>query len=243
MIRTILSIASAVLLIAGSGALVGFSVERESNARYTGLEVDVVEIDGMFFVDAAGVRDHILANDSIAGTYVADLSLHDVERWVRAIPAIDGVEIYPGLNRTLHVQVTQRKPLARVHTSQDEPDFYIDSEGTQLPLSPYYTARVPVIHASSFDAASEAFALVQATANNPLWSAFIDQIEVKATGTLDVVPRIGAARIAFGDTQHLEEKLNKLLVFYTEHVERGNLNVYKRIDLTFADQVVAQRYY
>ena len=140
MIRTILSIASAVLLIAGSGALVGFSVERESNARYTGLEVDVVEIDGMFFVDAAGVRDHIFANDSISGTFVADLSLHDVERWVREIPAIDGVEMYPGLNRTLHVQVTQRKPLARVHTSEDEPDFYIDSEGTQLPLSPYYTA-------------------------------------------------------------------------------------------------------
>ncbi|MGB1944894.1 MAG: hypothetical protein ACPHM0_04325, partial [Flavobacteriales bacterium] len=103
MIRTILSIASAVLLIAGSGALVGFSVERESNARYTGLEVDVVEIDGMFFVDAAGVRDHIYANDSISGTFVADLSLHDVERWVRDIPAIDEVEIYPGLNRTLHV--------------------------------------------------------------------------------------------------------------------------------------------
>ena len=60
---------------------------------------------------------------------------------------------------------------------------------------------------------------------------------------LDVVPRIGAARIAFGDIEHLEEKLNKLLVFYTEHIERGNLNVYKRIDLTFADQVVAQRYY
>ena len=85
--------------------------------------------------------------------------------------------------------------------------------------------------------------MIEATVDDPLWSAFIDQIEVNDAGMLDVVPRIGAARIAFGDTDHLEEKLNKLLVFYTEHVERGNLNVYKRIDLTFADQVVAQRYY
>ena len=85
--------------------------------------------------------------------------------------------------------------------------------------------------------------MVQATANDPLWSAFIDQIEVNGVGALDVVPRIGAARIAFGDAQQLEDKLNKLLVFYTEHVERGNLNVYKRIDLTYAGQVVAQRYY
>ena len=143
------------------------------------------------------------------------------------------------------MQRTQRKPLARVHTASETSRIFTSTtEGEQLPLSPYYTARVPVIHAPSFEAtASEAFALVKATANDPLWSAFIDQIEVNGRGALDVVPRIGAARIAFGDTEHLEEKLNKLLVFYTEHVERGNLNVYKRIDLTYADQVVAQRYY
>ncbi|HBP46141.1 MAG TPA: hypothetical protein DD635_09565 [Flavobacteriales bacterium] len=241
--RTILSIASVVLLLAGSGALVGFSVERESNARYERLEVDVVKIDGMFFVDAASVRNHIYANDSIAGTRITDLSLYDVERWVRRIPAIDGVEIYPGLDRTLHVRVTQRKPLARVHTSDEVPDFYIDSEGMKLPLSPHYTARVPVIHSSSFDTAAEAFALIQTTAGDPIWSAFIDQIEVDGAGRLTVVPRIGAARIQFGDTRQIEDKLNKLLVFYTEHIKRGNLNVYKRIDLTFSDQVVAQRYY
>lgn len=243
MIHRILSIASAVLLILGCGALVGFSVERESNARYARLEVDVQEIDGMFFVDAAGVSDQILAHDSIAGTFIADLALQDVERWVREIPAVENVEIYPGLNRTLHVNVSQRKPLARVHTASDEPDYYIDSEGKQLPLSPYYTARVPVIHAPSFEATAEAFALVQATHADPLWSAFIDQIEVRADGSLDVVPRIGAARIHFGNVDRLDDKLNKLLVFYTEHVERGNLNVYKRIDLTYTDQVVAQRYY
>jgi cell division protein FtsQ len=243
MIRTILSIASAVLLIAGSGVLVGFSAEREANARFTGLAVDVQEIDGMFFVDAAGVTDQILANDSIEGTFVADLSLQEVERWVREIPAVDEVLVYPGLDRTLQVHVTQRKPLARVHTASDAADVYIDSDGLELPLSPYYTARVPVIHASSVEAALEAFALVEATHQDPLWSAFIDQIEVNPDGSLDVVPRIGSARIHVGSMERLDEKLNKLLVFYTEQIERGNLNIYKRIDLTYQDQVVAQRYY
>lgn len=243
MIRTILTIASAVLLIAGSGVLVGFSAEREANARYAGLVVDVQEIDGMFFVDAAGVTDHIFANDSIAGTFVADLSLQDVERWVREIPAIDEVLVYPGLDRTLQVQVTQRKPLARVHVGSNAADVYIDSDGLELPLSPYYTARVPVIHAPSFEAALEAFALVEATHQDPLWSAFIDQIEVNPDGVLDVVPRIGSARIHVGSMERLDEKLNKLLVFYTQQIERGNLNIYKRIDLTYQDQVVAQRYY
>jgi cell division protein FtsQ len=57
------------------------------------------------------------------------------------------------------------------------------------------------------------------------------------------VPRIGSARIHVGSMERLDEKLNKLLVFYTQQIERGNLNNYKRIDLTYQDQVVAQRYY
>ena len=118
---------------------------------------------------------------------------------------------YAGLNRTLHASHPTQAAGSGARF-EDEPDFYIDDEGELLPLSPYYTARVPVIHAPSFEAASEAFALVQATANDPLWSAFIDQIEVNGVCALDVVPRIGAARIAFGDAQQLEDKLNKLLV-------------------------------
>ena len=43
--------------------------------------------------------------------------------------------------------------------------------------------------------------------------------------------------------ENLDHKLNKLHVFYREQIARGNLNAYKRIDLTYQDQVVAQRYY
>lgn len=243
MIRKILSILATVLVVLSCGALVGFSWEEESNAQYAGLEVDVEEIDGMFFVDAAAVKEVILARDSVSGTFVADLPLGEVTRWIREIPAVADVQVYPGLNRTLHVNVSQRKPLARLHHPTDQPDSYIDSNGALLPLSRHYTARVPVIHAKNRADAEEAFALVQATCNHAVWSAFIDQIEVRSDGGLDVIPRIGGARIHFGTTDQLDEKLNKLLVFYREQIARGNLNAYKRIDLEFQDQVVAERYY
>jgi hypothetical protein len=41
----------------------------------------------------------------------------------------------------------------------------------------------------------------------------------------------------------LQAKLDKLFTFYFEQIQRGNLNDYKRIDLSYQDQVVAQRYY
>jgi cell division protein FtsQ len=243
MIRKMLTIAAAILVVLGCGALVGFTLESESNARFTALDVDVEEVNGVFFVDAAAVKAAILENDSITGSFVEDVALADVAKWVHGIPAVDEVRVYPGLNRTLHVHVTQRKPLARLHISADTPDQYLDENGALLPLSSHYTARVPVIHAASAEAAAPGFKLVEATHEHALWSAFIDQIEVKPKGALVVIPRVGGARIHFDSLDDLEGKLNKLEVFYREQIARGNLNAYKTIDLAYKDQVVAQRYY
>jgi cell division protein FtsQ len=227
MIQRLLPIALSVLLLGTAGALVGFALNEEADATYTGLEVDVEEIKGMFFVDAAGVRDAILQHDSIQGSWVQSVSLQEVTTWVRSIPAVNDVEVYPGLDRVLHVRVSQKEPVARWHSGPNEADVYIDTNGEALPLSPYFTARVPVIHAKTMDQAQEAFA----------------QVEVDANGELEIVPRIGGARVALGDTSNLDAKLDNLLTFYRAQIRRGNLNDYQRINLAFAGQVVAQRYY
>lgn len=231
------------MLLGGMVTLVGFALVEEDNARYERLEVHVEEVKGMFFVDAAGVQDAIFKHDSVAGTFVADLSLHAIAEWVQAIPAVQAVEAYPGLNRSLHVRVTQRQPLARLHTSQQVADLYIDIDGRALPLSPHFTARVPIIHAPSLEDASTAFNLIKITSSDPFWAAFIDQVVVGDDRQLEIIPRVGGARISVGTLENLQTKLDNLLTFYQAQIARGNLNDYKRIDLAFEGQVVAQRYY
>ena len=139
MIRTILSIASVVLLIAGSGALVGFSVSA-SRTLVTGLEVDVVEIDGMFFVDAAGFA--ISSSPTTASpAFVADLSLHNVERWVRDIPPSMGWKFTLGSTAPTRTGHPTQATGSGAHF-EDEPDFYIDDEGELLP------PRLTTLHGS-----------------------------------------------------------------------------------------------
>ena len=243
MIRHIALISASFLLLSGTAALVGFAQLEEQNIRCKALAVDVEEIDGMFFVDASGVKDAIFEHDSISGSFFADLNLTDVANWVRTIPAVDAVEVYPGLDRILHIKVTQRKPIARIHVDADVADMYIDSEGNPLELSPYFTARVPVIHAASTEDAQPAIRFIQAIRHDSFWAAFCDQIAVKAQGEIEIIPRIGNARIALNNNEELQNKLDKLFTFYHEQISRGNLNDYKRIDLSYQDQVVAQRYY
>jgi cell division protein FtsQ len=243
MIRHIALITASFLLLAGTAALVGFAQLEEQNIRCKALAVDVEEIDGMFFVDVAGVKDAIFQHDSINGSFFADLNLTEVANWVRTIPAVDDVQVYPGLDRVLHIKVSQRKPIARLHVDANIDDLYIDSEGNPLELSPYFTARVPIIHAASVEAAQPAIDFIQTIRHNSFWAAFCDQIAVRPQGEIEIIPRIGNARIALDNTKGLQNKLDKLFTFYHEQISRGNLNDYKRIDLSYQDQVVAQRYY
>ncbi len=75
MIQRLLPIAMSIVLLGTTGTLVGFALHAEKEVTYLGLDVDVDEIKGMFFVDAAGVRDAILAQDSIQGSWIESVSL------------------------------------------------------------------------------------------------------------------------------------------------------------------------
>lgn len=239
----IIHIIASLSLLVGAGTLVGFAINNEQNARYKILEVDVSELDGMYFVDAAAVKDAILEEDSIRGTFTEDLALSDIATWVHRIPAVATVRVYPGLDHALHVHVTQREPVLRIHLPTNEPDLYLDVDGKLLPLSPHFTARVPVVHAENITDAHAAFEVIKATRHDPFWSAFIDQMVVQPDGQLEIIPRIGNARILIGNSEHLHEKLSKLFTFYHAQIQRGNLNDYKRIHLAYEGQVVGERYY
>lgn len=230
-------------LVMGSSALVGFTVHMESECKYSGLRVHVEHVDGMFFIDAEQVRHAVIRQDSIAGSFVADVDLDQILTAVSALPAVSDIQVYPGLDRQLHVHVKQRRPIARWHFNTEQPDVYFDVQGRVMPLSRQFTARVPVIHAADSADAACGLAWVRACRQDPLKAAFTDQILVGAKNQhLTLVPRIGMARVVLGDTAHLALKWAKLNVFYREQIERGNLNEFKQIRLDYDGQVVATRY-
>lgn len=232
-----------VLLLFGAVALVGFSRYERSGMRYAELYIEVEEVDGMYLVDGASVLEAIVRHDSIRGTFCADVSLSEVEDWVRSeLPAVRNVEVYPGLDRTLQVRVTQRRPIARWHRGGGSADCYLDEAGETMPLSPVFTARVPVIFATTEDEAHHGFAVIEQLVASPQWRAFTDGLVVRGTA-VEIVPRLGGAHIELGDLASLPQQLHHLNAFYREQIARGNLNDYKKISLKYEGQIVAQRYH
>jgi cell division protein FtsQ len=156
------------------------------------------------------------------------------------IPSVQSANIYPTLDGELQLILTQRHPKARVH-SELESDYYIDEQDKYMYLDEQYTARVPIIHANSYEDALKGVAFIDATDGDAFWSALIDQIIVDKKGELELVPRIGS-RVLLGLEQDPDVQRRNLITFYRAQIKSGNLKNYSRIDLSYKDQVIAKRY-
>ena len=121
------------------------------------------------------------------------------------------------------------------------PDFYIDEEGLAMPLDQLNSARVPIIHARDIAEAMPAVDFLAKVEGDVFWESLIDQILVDASGKITILPRIGAPLFLGSELEPLDQKRN-LLTFYKEHIKTGNLKKYRKIDLSYADQVIATKY-
>ena len=73
------------------------------------------------------------------------------------------------------------------------------------------------------------------------WNAQAEQIYVNENQELELIPRIGNHRIVIGDAENLAEKFNRLMIFYTQGLNKTGWNNYSVINLKYRNQVVCTK--
>ncbi|MEY3009370.1 MAG: hypothetical protein RLZZ314_12 [Bacteroidota bacterium] len=254
----VLRILTSITLILALGAVVGFASKEASDLRVRDVKVDVRDADLAHFLHPERIKDN-LGVENIEGEFIRDVDLQLVANHLLAIGSCAKAEVYPSMDGTLHIDVWQRRPVLRVHitpsktdsedsstgrelSTKDPSDFYLDEEGHRMELDPHFTPRVPIMHVKHEGQADMGLRLMQAVGKDPFWTSLVDQLALNEHGELVVIPRLAGHEIILGDHQDPEHKKRNLLAFYRAHIERGNLRNYQRIDLTYRDQVIAQRY-
>lgn len=245
-------VASALVVMA-----LGFVERTSDRAPVTELRVEVDSPEGIHFIDAGAVRERVLASGTgVIGAAMGEVDVAGIERSLREVPCVRQADLYHTLDGVLHVRVKQRRPIVRVINS-DGGSFYIDEDGTTMPVSEVFTARVLVVtgalsepftdgvyQVTSSDSlanvthSDEILRLARFITGDALWNALIDHVVVDAQGDFELIPRIGMHRIMLGDGTQLEQRFAKLREFYAKGVPQGGWRKFSRIDLRFADQVV-----
>ena len=240
------------------GFLVLFLMASTIDKRTIGYRVDEIDVEienayENFFIDESDVMALVMKNegDSILGDQFGRVSLKKVEARIESHSFVKDAEVYRDLKGHLIIKATQNKPIARIIGNNGR-NSYIAEDGGLLPVSPKYTARVPVITGSSTqklfelenmledEYGSGIYHLIKFINNETFWTMQIGEIVLEQNQHVVMYPQVGDQRLEFGLPTDIEKKFSKLKIFFKQIMPTKGWNTYERVNVAFKDQIICE---
>ncbi|MEC7617819.1 MAG: hypothetical protein VYD39_06395 [Bacteroidota bacterium] len=151
---------------------------------------------------------------------------------------IKKTEAFLTLDDTLHIKVFPRIPVARV---QGKTEFYLDFEGSVIPLSPTYDAKVPIITTTpDIDRYQALSSLSIAIANDNFLASHIVDIEDFGDQVYMNIANHDY-RLKIKSVDDMQTKFKKYKAFYAAAIDQGIIDDYSEVALDYSDQIICKR--
>lgn len=191
--------------------------------------------------------------DSIIGCSMNKLPKKEIITALVASPFIEKAQINFGLHGTLNIRVTQTTAIIRVINMASK-HYYIDYKGNLIPTgtSP---VRLPVatgyispkiepigdVFEEGHELLHDLYLIAKEIGSNPFMNALTEQIYVNRDKKYELIAKAGIKNIVLGDASNLKEKFEKLKLFYEQKLPYIDRNKYKKLDISFDNQIIAQK--
>lgn len=235
----LLNIAIAAYLVL---AIIAFNQPAETATVCTAVDIDFTAGTADGFLNKQEVV-RILQKSGIypKARYMSEVSPRLIEETLQKNPFVEKAQCYKTQNGHIVVRLAQRMPVMRVKASL-QADYYIDSEGNILPQSPYTCDMIVATGSISRDYARKELAPLAAIINgDDFWRDQVVQVNVLGDGSLELVPRVGSHIIRLGAPVAIEEKLQRVRLFYEYGLSSIGWNKYSCINVEFQNQIVCKK--
>jgi len=229
-----------VLMFALVVFLFSFTSLRNENRKLTKSVVVFVD-DSSPYIKQETVNKLLIENKKDASSIQkVDLDLNKLEKSIDANPMIEKSEVFVSIDGVLKVLVKQKTPIARMFN--EEGSFYIDYQGSIMPLSDEFTARVPIISGEINTVNKDDLnKLLRFVYDDDFLKKNIIGVQILSNGSLKMLNRNFNYEIDFGKTINVERKFNNYKAFFQKAVVDSSLYKYKKINLKFTQQVVCTK--
>ena len=258
MIKKILKILVWVLSFSGSLFLLSFVSKNHNLIVLKKISVDFKNEHPYKFI----TKKEVLERLSDIGLKISisrkkEIDLARIEDLMFQFSGVKSAEVYFSNNGHLKIEIEKRIPIGRVVSSKIEENYYFDENGEKMQLCSTYVARLPVftgaIKHNSFLKNNETDSVVCGQSSDVLCSisklinndsflkSQILQIHINNNGYFELIPRIGNHRILFGNAENMEEKFNKIRLFYTKGPHPKELNMYDTLNVMYSNQIICSK--
>ena len=164
------------------------------------------------------------------------LDLNILESKMNKIPEVENTEIFLLPDGVISILITDRKPLFKFDST---PSFYSDANGVLFNFNNIDSLPYPEFKTTSSTISLENSALL---IKNLIADPFLSE-ELKSVGLNDNQYQLKLKsfdfKIIFGSPDRIKDKIKKLKVFCAFQKLQDSLSRYKKINLSYNNQVVA----
>ena len=226
------------LLIGAVFFLFAFAERRNNSRKLTEVNLQFTNSENLYVTEEA-VNKLLIQNHVVPESIAKDtLDLSRVEAVLNAHDMIEKAEVFMSIDGKMGASITQRKPVGRVLAARQ---YYIDRQGEKMPLSQFYSARVPLVTGIREEHVQEIFPLLDFIRKDPFLAVHVTGINRLFNGMYQLEIRGQDFAVHFGKIEDIERKTTNFKAFYQKAMEDKKLKAYKKVDLQFKDQVVSTK--
>lgn len=214
---------------------------REGVCAY--FEIVIDNDDEGRFLDTTIVKKQLASMGVIPqGNPLAEINTYEIEKAILKNQLVQKADVFVTNKNGIKAVITERKPIIRIIPDEGV-SYYIDLDGSKMPTSNRQTAYLPVATGSINEdyAKTDLYKFALFLRKNKFWNAQIDQIIVLPNKDIKLIPRVGDQQIILGRVDGCEEKLDRLMAFYEDAMNKAGWNKYSEINLKFDKQVVCTK--
>jgi cell division protein FtsQ len=219
--------------------LFAFATVKNAAREVSNPNIKFVGENNLFITNETVSKLLIQNQDGVKNVHKETLDLNQLEEALNSNPMIKSAEVYVSVNGGLNAEVEQKTPLARVSTNAS---YYIDDEGSFMPLSNNYSARVPLVtgYVEKNDL-KNLYKIVSKIKKDEFLKKHVIEIHQNINNTIYLKLRRCNFIVQLGRLEYLDKKINNLKVFYKKNLKEKTLNSYSKVNLQFDNQVVCTK--
>jgi cell division protein FtsQ len=260
----ILEIAAWVILTGGLFTLLGFSVVEHDSKSCKQFTITIDYGNADVLVTKNDIYDVVRQSGYILkGQPIRYINAEKIESSIKKQPYVANANVYLTIEGNVEINVVQRQPILRIFNQMGE-SFYLDGTGHLLPLNPDFSARVMVANGNIPETYSKSanylkdsirqkdslfyksvmnnlFTLGMFIMKDVFLKALIEEVYVDKNGEFELIPKLGNQLIIFGTTENMNDKFERLLIFYKKGLSITGWQKYNVINIKFKNQVICSK--
>jgi len=252
------------LLFTGAGILLGFADYEQNGTICRNLHYNLIYGEADVLVTEADVDSLIRSvAGQVKGKPLYLINTEKIERVLSKYPYVADAHVYGTHSGDIIVNIYQREPVIRLVTETNK-SYFIGAKGALLPFHPHHPVRVVVATGAIPDSLfikaerhgkrlpadlistspllTDLYKLALVIHRDPFLKAQMSQVYVNHQGDYELIPKVGNHLILLGDTECLEDKFKRLVIFYKQGLNEIGWNKYTIINIKYKNQVVCSKY-